>query len=637
MKYKRTVLLLTVAVTMGLLLGTSAAQAETVLFDPDFPTRALGIEDLEFGGTLYDVDFILGEVGFAYDSGFPYVFDFPTSSAAQAAVIAVNAALTAAGALSVGQPGAEDVDFSTLYEVGWRAEKQDLAVASIVSVWQGTIIDLEPWQELSDFTFSTDPRWWAKFTLVGPPPDPVTIGGSVSGLEGSGLVLQNNGGDDLPITENGPFTFDTAVTPHTTYDVTVATYPTDQICIVSNGSGGVPLEDVTDVAVLCTAAVVSDVTKVAAEGDTLPDSNVLSSILLDGGVAINIDGQVAFGGRDGGGIEAVFTQDRKVVTEGETLPDGTTVAAFRGQGEVAINAGQLDDLVAFHGEAQDRGANVNAVFTQAGKVAAEGDAIDRDTTVSEIDPAGKVAINSSDEAAFHGRVEVEGGLIGDERYPVVFISDGVTTREAAREESNLPDGTPLEVIASSGGVAISELGEVAFHGKTGGVKAVFTSEKLAAKVGDTLPDGEFVDDIDVDGGVAINVLGEVAFHGNADDDRSVIAVFTSKGKVATVGSLTTGGAAICSIDPSGGVAISLFGEVAFHGFACVAGGIPIKAVFVATQDTIHVVANVGDLLADGALVDDIDANGGVAINLFGEVAFHGKVGATDAVFVGLAP
>ena len=38
--------------------------------------------------------------------------------------------------------------------------------------------------------------------------DPVTygIGGTVSGLSGS-IVLQNNGGDDLTLTEDGTFSF----------------------------------------------------------------------------------------------------------------------------------------------------------------------------------------------------------------------------------------------------------------------------------------------------------------------------------------------------------------------------------------------------------------------------------------------
>ena len=39
-----------------------------------------------------------------------------------------------------------------------------------------------------------------------------TIGGTVSGMVGSGMVLQNNGGDDLSISSNGSFSFKTSLT-----------------------------------------------------------------------------------------------------------------------------------------------------------------------------------------------------------------------------------------------------------------------------------------------------------------------------------------------------------------------------------------------------------------------------------------
>ena len=50
-----------------------------------------------------------------------------------------------------------------------------------------------------------------------------TIGGTVSGMVGSGMVLQNNGGDDLSISANGSFSFKTALTAETAYDITVKT------------------------------------------------------------------------------------------------------------------------------------------------------------------------------------------------------------------------------------------------------------------------------------------------------------------------------------------------------------------------------------------------------------------------------
>jgi hypothetical protein len=81
-----------------------------------------------------------------------------------------------------------------------------------------------------------------------------TVGGTVTGLAGPGLVLRNNGGDDLAITMNGAFTFATPVASGATYAVTVATNPAapTQTCVVTNGAGTVTNAAVTDVVVTCT-------------------------------------------------------------------------------------------------------------------------------------------------------------------------------------------------------------------------------------------------------------------------------------------------------------------------------------------------------------------------------------------------
>lgn len=80
-----------------------------------------------------------------------------------------------------------------------------------------------------------------------------SIGGTVSGLEGSGLVLRNNGGDDLAISENGSFTFSRIAADQESYAVTVATQPQAprQTCSVSAGSGMVNAASVSDVLVSC--------------------------------------------------------------------------------------------------------------------------------------------------------------------------------------------------------------------------------------------------------------------------------------------------------------------------------------------------------------------------------------------------
>ena len=81
--------------------------------------------------------------------------------------------------------------------------------------------------------------------------DTYTVGGNVNGLTGSGLALQNNGGDTLAVAANGSFTFATELQDGSDYSVTVSTQPTDQTCSVANGSGTIAAANVTNIAVTC--------------------------------------------------------------------------------------------------------------------------------------------------------------------------------------------------------------------------------------------------------------------------------------------------------------------------------------------------------------------------------------------------
>jgi hypothetical protein len=97
-----------------------------------------------------------------------------------------------------------------------------------------------------------------------------SIGGSVSGLaSGQSVVLQNNGGDDLTISDNGGFTFSTEVASGGSYDVTVLTQPSGQTCTLSNGSGSNVMADVTTVEVSCATNTPSGAqSTIGADGDT---------------------------------------------------------------------------------------------------------------------------------------------------------------------------------------------------------------------------------------------------------------------------------------------------------------------------------------------------------------------------------
>ena len=88
----------------------------------------------------------------------------------------------------------------------------------------------------------------------GGPPPAFTVGGVVSGLASAGLVLRDNGGDDLPVAADGAIVFPNKIASGATYSVTVFTQPTSpaQTCVVTHGSGTMGSNDVANVAVSCT-------------------------------------------------------------------------------------------------------------------------------------------------------------------------------------------------------------------------------------------------------------------------------------------------------------------------------------------------------------------------------------------------
>lgn len=156
-------------------------------------------------------------------------------------------------------------------------------------------------------------------TTVQPPPPASTfsIGGSVSGLAGSGLVLQNNSGDDLSVASDGGFTFSTELSSGASYAVTVLTNPTNpaQTCAVANGTGTANA-DVTNVTVDCQTNTASVDTDMDGLSDQLEASIGTSPILVD----TDGDGLTDFEEQNQGGFDPLIADLPTVSIEVITDP-----------------------------------------------------------------------------------------------------------------------------------------------------------------------------------------------------------------------------------------------------------------------------------------------------------------------------
>ena len=86
-----------------------------------------------------------------------------------------------------------------------------------------------------------------------------SVGGTVTGLTGSGLVIQNNGADNINISGNGSFTFISPLNTNATYSVTVQTHPSSptQFCSVTNGTGTISNSNVSDISIICSSLSVT--------------------------------------------------------------------------------------------------------------------------------------------------------------------------------------------------------------------------------------------------------------------------------------------------------------------------------------------------------------------------------------------
>lgn len=123
-------------------------------------------------------------------------------------------------------------------------------------------------------------------------PNVYTVGGTISSLTTpfgvNTFVLQNNAGDDLIVSGNGTFTFNTAIPTGSNYAVTVFSSPQNpwQTCSISNGTGTVAASAITNITISCsvnTYSMSGNITSTVPLPSGLTVTNGIDTINVPGG------------------------------------------------------------------------------------------------------------------------------------------------------------------------------------------------------------------------------------------------------------------------------------------------------------------------------------------------------------------
>jgi 6-phosphogluconolactonase (cycloisomerase 2 family) len=183
-----------------------------------------------------------------------------------------------------------------------------------------------------------------------------SVGGKVTGLSGSGLVLADSDGTTLAVSGNGTFVFPTGIKNGLTYTVSVNTQPTNptQTCTVFNDTGTIAKAAITHVIVNCVQA--AQYAWIANQG-----SNNLSGFAIDSSsgfltalsgspfpsngttptsIAVDPNGLYAYVANNGSNNVSVYSID---ATTGVLTADGFTTGA--GSGPVAVLVDPSDSFV----------------------------------------------------------------------------------------------------------------------------------------------------------------------------------------------------------------------------------------------------------------------------------------------------
>ncbi|HLU07933.1 MAG TPA: Calx-beta domain-containing protein [Woeseiaceae bacterium] len=170
----------------------------------------------------------------------------------------------------------------------------------------------------------------AVITIVDDDPLGISIGGSVDGLEGDGLVLSNNGEELQVGASEESFRFPTAVFEGDDYDVKVSVQPwaPAQRCEVANGSGTAGTIEITDVTVNCVDVPLQSI----LISRTVGGQRDLLVVREDGNDLVTIADTVASENFQGfAGDRIIYTADGDIFS---ILPNGSDRIVLAGEPEI---------------------------------------------------------------------------------------------------------------------------------------------------------------------------------------------------------------------------------------------------------------------------------------------------------------
>jgi 6-phosphogluconolactonase len=183
---------------------------------------------------------------------------------------------------------------------------------------------------------------------------PYTVGGTVTGLQGTGLVLQNSSGKYLTVAASGSFTFATGLENGATYSVTVRTPPSNptQTCTVTDGTGTIDKASVNNVLVTCTqaarfayvanqAANTISAYAIEADGGLVPivGSPYQSSGLAPIALTVDPNGTYLYVADNSSNAVSAYSIDQTIgtTTSGSLTPTGELIATGSGPMAIAID------------------------------------------------------------------------------------------------------------------------------------------------------------------------------------------------------------------------------------------------------------------------------------------------------------